>query len=84
MRSSLQGAASFVKKSVFGVSDSITKITGSVGQGILAQLMFCHMLRLDRSFCRDDGLRLPTSAQDEPTSQQAPSCHVSLIVARHF
>jgi hypothetical protein len=40
MRSSLQGAASFVKKSVFGVSDSITKITGSVGQGILASLCF--------------------------------------------
>lgn len=28
-----KGAASFVKKTVFGVSDSVTKITSSVGKG---------------------------------------------------
>jgi len=30
---SSQGAASFVKKTVFGVSDSVTKFTSSVGKG---------------------------------------------------
>lgn len=30
----LQGAASFVKKTVFGFSDSFTRITSSVGKGI--------------------------------------------------
>jgi vacuolar protein sorting-associated protein 13A/C len=34
-----KGASSFVKKSVFGVSDSITKVTGSIGKG-LAMLTF--------------------------------------------
>lgn len=29
----LQGAASFVKKTVFGVSDSVTKVTSSIGKG---------------------------------------------------
>ena len=29
----IQGAASFVKKTVFGFSDSLTKVTGSVGKG---------------------------------------------------
>jgi len=29
----IQGAASFVKKTVFGVSDSVTKFTSSVGKG---------------------------------------------------
>ena len=29
-----QGAASFVKKTVFGVSDSVTKFTSSVGKGM--------------------------------------------------
>jgi len=32
----LQGAASFVKKTVFGFSDSFTKFTSSVGKGISA------------------------------------------------
>ncbi|KAI0068196.1 hypothetical protein BV25DRAFT_1793389 [Artomyces pyxidatus] len=31
-----KGAASFVKKTVFGVSDSVTKITGSIGKGLSA------------------------------------------------
>ncbi|KAF4605212.1 hypothetical protein EYR40_003995 [Pleurotus pulmonarius] len=31
-----KGAASFVKKTVFGVSDSVTKITSSVGKGLSA------------------------------------------------
>lgn len=31
-----QGAASFVKKTVFGVSDSVTRITSSVGKGLSA------------------------------------------------
>ena len=30
----LQGAASFVKKTVFGLSDSVTKFTSSVGKGV--------------------------------------------------
>jgi vacuolar protein sorting-associated protein 13A/C len=30
----IQGAASFVKKTVFGVSDSVTKFTSSVGKGL--------------------------------------------------
>lgn len=29
-----QGAASFVKKTVFGLSDSVTKFTSSVGKGM--------------------------------------------------
>jgi vacuolar protein sorting-associated protein 13A/C len=29
----LQGATSFVKKTVFGVTDSISKVTGSIGKG---------------------------------------------------
>lgn len=29
-----QGAASFVKKTVFGLSDSMTKFTSSVGKGM--------------------------------------------------
>ena len=29
-----QGAASFVKKTIFGVSDSVTKFTSSVGKGM--------------------------------------------------
>lgn len=33
----LQGAASFLKKTVFGISDSMTKFTSSVGKGIQAQ-----------------------------------------------
>lgn len=28
-----QGAASFVKKTVFGLSDSVTKVTSSIGKG---------------------------------------------------
>ena len=28
-----QGAASFVKKTVFGVTDSMTKVTSSIGKG---------------------------------------------------
>jgi hypothetical protein len=32
----IQGAASFVKKTVFGFSDSFTKFTSSVGKGLSA------------------------------------------------
>lgn len=31
-----QGAASFVKKTIFGLSDSMTKFTSSVGKGQIA------------------------------------------------
>ena len=31
----LKGAGSFVKKSVFGVSNSLSKVTGSIGKGQL-------------------------------------------------
>ncbi|EJD47755.1 vacuolar protein sorting-associated protein vps13 [Auricularia subglabra TFB-10046 SS5] len=31
-----KGAASFVKKTVFGLSDTVTKVTGSIGKGISA------------------------------------------------
>lgn len=29
----IQGAASFVKKTIFGLSDSVTKVTSSLGKG---------------------------------------------------
>lgn len=32
----VKGAASFVKKTVFGFSDSMTKFTSSVGKGIVS------------------------------------------------
>jgi vacuolar protein sorting-associated protein 13A/C len=48
---SSQGAASFVKKTIFGVSDSVTKFTSSVGKGkwfTIICLQFCRLgLRLD-------------------------------------
>ncbi|KAI0321342.1 hypothetical protein OF83DRAFT_1274656 [Amylostereum chailletii] len=34
-----KGAASFVKKTVFGLSDSVTKVTGSIGKGLSAATM---------------------------------------------
>ena len=34
-----QGAASFVKKTVFGLSNSLTKMTSSVGKGLSAATM---------------------------------------------
>lgn len=30
----MKGAASFAKKTVFGLSDSMTKVTGSIGKGL--------------------------------------------------
>ncbi len=38
---SFKGAASFVKKTVFGVSDSVTKITSSVGKGQSGNGLMC-------------------------------------------
>lgn len=31
----VQGAASFAKKTIFGLSDSVTKVTSSFGKGIV-------------------------------------------------
>jgi vacuolar protein sorting-associated protein 13A/C len=43
-----QGAASFVKKTVFGFSDSVTKFTSSVGKGQSPPLLW-RVLCLDWS-----------------------------------
>lgn len=37
-----KGAASFVKKTVFGLSDTVTKVTGSIGKG----MRYCPYLSL--------------------------------------
>lgn len=54
-----RGASSFVKKTVFGVSDSISKVTGSIGKGQLSHprsksfLVLTHPAPFDRHLGRD-------------------------------
>jgi hypothetical protein len=73
-----KGAASFVKKTVFGVTDSMTKFTSSVGKGkheaVLA-LTEADVSR-HRSVGGYDGLGVPAASSHEPEAEQAPPRHL--------
>ena len=45
-----KGATSFVKKSVFGFSDSFSKVTGSISKG-KKHLQLFNVFNTTRSFC---------------------------------
>jgi hypothetical protein len=74
-----KGAASFVKKTVFGVTDSFTKITGSVGKGAMKCFAYKFQPNLTmkpRLIGGNDGFRVPASSSHEPAQEQATACHL--------
>jgi len=81
-----QGATSFVKKTVFGVSDSIAKVTGSIGKGESSfstrRVLFLFFPPANESsflryLCCDPRPRVPGSSANGSASEQAQACFVS-------
>lgn len=75
-----RGAGSLAKKTVFGFSDSLAKISGSIGKGASARELlerfdlYPNPYSAHRTFRRNPGQAVPESEADTPVPEQAEAC----------
>lgn len=68
-----------MKKTVFGLSDSFTKFTSSVGKGQSSHLANIPSLTVyHRVICCHIRLRIPSEKANDSKAQQTSACHVRI------